>query len=102
MTRETLPTRRQRTAVSFEHGGHAFIGGAGHYPDGRVGEVFLSSGKTGTHLQIATSDAAIAASLALQHGCHIETLRRAFLRNDDGSAAGPLGCLFDTLAGAGS
>lgn len=97
--RETLPDRRQRTAINFEHEGHAFTGGAGHYPDGRVGEVFISAGKTGTHLQIATADAAIAASIALQYGAPIDVLRHAFLRTDEGEAAGPLGHLFDILGG---
>ena len=95
--REPLPNRRKRIPVEFEHDGHVFTGGAGLYPSGEVGEVFLSAGKTGTHLAIATSDAAIAASLALQHGASVETLRHAFLRTDDGKPAGPLGHLFDIL-----
>jgi ribonucleoside-diphosphate reductase alpha chain len=46
-----------------------------------------------------TSDAAVAASLALQHGCNIDTLRQALLREENGSAAGPLGMMLDILAG---
>jgi hypothetical protein len=42
-------------------------------------------------------DAAIAASLAIQYGCPIEVLRHAFLRDQDGKPAGPMGCLFDLL-----
>ena len=42
-------------------------------------------------------DAALAASLLLQHGCPVETLRRALTRNGDGSASGPLAHALDLL-----
>ena len=38
-------------------------------------------------------------SIALQHGVPIETIRRALLRNRDGSACGPLGTALDLLDG---
>lgn len=99
MPREKLQNRRRRTPIEFEHWGLEFSGGAGHYPDRSVGEVFLSAGKTGTQLQISTSDAAVAASIALQYGAPIEVLQKAFLRTDDDKPAGPLGKMFDILAG---
>lgn len=100
MPREKLPNRRLRTPIEFEHWQKEFKGGAGHYANGEVGEVFLSAGKTGTELQIATCDAAIAASIALQYGATVEELRTAFLREEDGiKPAGPMGKLFDLLAG---
>jgi ribonucleoside-diphosphate reductase alpha chain len=43
-------------------------------------------------------DAAVSASLALQFGCPLETLRRALLRDPHGVAASPLGCALDRLA----
>jgi len=94
-----LPNRRKRTNIEFEHGGHTFVGGAGYFISGNVGEVFLHAGKEGTHLSVAMQDAAIAASFALQHGATVSEMAPRFLRNDDGSAAGPLGHLFDLLAG---
>ena len=97
MTREKLPNRRPRTPIEFELGGHRFTGGAGHYPDGRIGEVFLSGNKPNSPRDIDVKDAAIAASLAIQFGCPPEVLRHAFLRDDDGKPAGVLGCLFDKL-----
>lgn len=48
-------------------------------------------------MSIIASDSAVAASLALQYGCPIEVLQRAFLREEDGSAAGPLGHIFDLM-----
>jgi hypothetical protein len=97
--REIIPSRRPRTAVSFEHSGHKFTGGFGHYLSGKIGEVFLSAGKPNSQRDIDIKDAAIAASLALQHGCPVEVLRKAFLRNEDGTPAGPLGHLFDMSEG---
>jgi len=100
--REVLPKRRESETISFEHAGFDYIATLGFHPDGRIGEVFLDSGKAGTSLSIATRDAAIAASLALQHGCPVETLRGAFLRNPDGSGAGVLATLFDLIAPGGA
>jgi hypothetical protein len=97
--REKLQNLRQGETIEFEHYGHKFYGRVGEYPDGRPGEVWLSTGKTGTQLAITMQDSAIAASLALQFGCPIETLRGAFLRGDDGKPAGPLGALLDLMAG---
>jgi ribonucleoside-diphosphate reductase alpha chain len=43
------------------------------------------------------SDAAIAASLALQFGCPAEVLRRALKRDGQGKASSPLGVALDRL-----
>ena len=100
--RNRLPNRRYRTPVSFEMDGHVYSGGAGHYPDGRIGEVFLMAGKTGTHLAISISESCIAASLAMQFGCPIETLRDALLKDDQGRPAGALGRMFEILTATAS
>lgn len=97
--RETLPNVRGGETVEFDIYGITFVGRGNFYPDGRLAEVFLTGGKTGTQLQIAMQDSAVAASLALQHGCPVETLHHAFLRTDSGEPAGPLGRLFDILVG---
>jgi hypothetical protein len=39
-----------------------------------------------------------AMGLLLQHGCHVDTLRKALTRNSDGSASGPLARVLDLLA----
>jgi len=44
------------------------------------------------------SDAAISASLALQHGCPLETLRRAVLRDPRGAPSTSLGAALDAIA----
>jgi hypothetical protein len=40
----------------------------------------------------------VAVSLALQHGCPLETLRGAVLRNPNGTASSPLGVALDLIA----
>ncbi len=95
--RRKLPNRRSRTPISFTLDGHKFHAGGGHYPSGELGEIFLAAGKSGTLLQAICSDAAIAASVALQYGAPIEVLRDAFLRNDQDKPASPLGAAVDLL-----
>lgn len=97
--RTELPNRRRRENFEFVHDGHTFVGGAGYFLSGNIGEVFLSSGKPNSQMDIVAQDAAIAASYALQHGADPAVMRVAFLRSEDGSAAGPLGRLFDLLVG---
>lgn len=99
-SREKLPPVRGGMTVQFDMFGTSIVGVGNFYPDTRLAEVFLTAGKTGTHLQIAMADSAVAASLALQYGCPAETLRSAFLRTEDNKAAGPLGRVFDILTGA--
>ena len=54
--------------------------------------------KINSHADVMAGDAAVAASLALQHGTSLETLRRALLRNSHGVASGPLGTALDLVA----
>ena len=96
--REPLPNRRMAERINFTVGGMQYTAGLGYYPDGRLGEVFLSFGKVGSGADVAARDSAIAVSFALQHGCTVETIRSAFTRDADGKPEGPLGTLFDLLA----
>ena len=96
--RKHLPNRRQHEVLDFEHGGIRYTAGAGRFEDGGLAEIFLTTAKQGTAVDVNARDAAVAASLLLQHGCHVETLRKALTRNGDGSASGPLGRALDLLA----
>jgi hypothetical protein len=98
--RRRLPNRPNRPphlVVEFEHGGFAYTAGIGFFDDAgqQPAEIFLTTAKHGTLLDTNARDAAIAASLLLQHGCPAETLRRALTRNGDGSASGPLAAALD-------
>jgi ribonucleoside-diphosphate reductase alpha chain len=98
MTRQRLPNRRLHELVDFRHGGVTFTAGIGRFADGRLAEVFLTGSKVGTAIDTSARDSAVVASLALQHGADVATLRRALMRNPNGTASGPLGALLDLLA----
>jgi hypothetical protein len=66
--------------------------------DDRVLEVFLSNHKPSSQSDANARDSAIACSLALQHGCELDTLRKALLRDARGNASTPLGCALDHIA----
>jgi hypothetical protein len=97
--RERLPQRRRSESFSFTLGDLKYTATIGHYPNGRVGEIFLSNSKPSSMSDAYARDAAVAASLALQHGCSIETLQRAVLRDANGQASTPLGTALDIFAG---
>ena len=97
-TRQRLPNRRAHELLSFEHGGIRYTAGVGRFENGDLAEIFLNTSKNGTAVDVNARDAAVAASLLLQHGCHVDTLRKALTRNSDGSASGPLARALDLLA----
>lgn len=49
--------------------------------------MFITGTKVGTAAETNAQDAAIVASLALQHGCPVETIQHALARS--GGSAGP-------------
>ena len=95
--RQRVPNRRGHMLLDFEHGGIRYTAGVGRFEDGRLAEIFLNTRKHGTAIDVNARDAAVAASLLLQHGCPLETLRHALTRNADGSASGPLARVLDLL-----
>lgn len=99
--RTPLPNRRSHEVLELDHAGIRYTVGLGYFPDGRLGEIFMSARKIGTSIDVIARDASILASLALQHGADVETLRHSLTRNGDGSASGPLAALFDRLHGGG-
>ena len=97
VAREILPNRRETDTFRFDHEGHRYFGSVSRFKDGRPAEVFLDAGKPGASIQAIARDGAVFVSLALQHGCPLEVLRKAITRLDDGSAAGPFGKLLDIV-----
>jgi hypothetical protein len=47
---------------------------------------------------VAARDAAITISLAIQHGCSIDTLSRALTRDHDGKPASIIGAVVEAMA----
>jgi hypothetical protein len=97
MTRERLANRRASETFSFECGGLKFTATVSRFGDGRLGEVFIQNHKASCFAGIMASDAAIAASLALQFGCPAEVLRKALSRDSRGNSSSPLGATLDLL-----
>src|SRR5215471_13140856 len=92
-----LPNRRGHELLTFEHEGVRYTAGVGRFADGGLAEIFLNTTKHGSALDVIACDAAVAASLLLQHGCSVDTLRQALTRNGDGSGYGPLACALDLI-----
>jgi|ERR1700733_849154 hypothetical protein len=94
--RERLPNRRPAEVFDFQHGGRRWTATISRFPDGRLGEIFLDAIRGAAIAELA-AEAAIVASLALQSGCPLETLRHAL----DGRSAGPLGSALALIDGEG-
>jgi|SRR5262245_54308744 len=103
-TRRLLPNRRYGETFEIEHGSHRwpFVVTVGRYPDGTVGEVFVSGGKSGTDLEASVRDMAILLSLALQHGVPPNTMASAITREADGAPSTIIGRVLDRLRGENS
>ena len=97
--REHLPNRRASEQIAFTCGGFRFIATVSRFFDGRLAEIFLTNGKADSDSDVVARDAAIVASIALQHGVPVEVLRRALMRDSRGQPSGPLGMVLDLLAG---
>jgi ribonucleoside-diphosphate reductase alpha chain len=98
-----LPDRRGSITFALQTaGGLTFTATASKFDDGSLGEIFLQNYKADSTAGIMASDAAIAASLALQFGCPVDVLRKALSRDVRGNATGPLGVALDAIATKGA
>jgi hypothetical protein len=100
--RERLPNRRSAETFDLEAGGLRYTTTIGFYPDGRIGEIFLTNHKAGSAAGMMASDSAVLCSIAPQHGVPIETLRHALMRDSRGRPSGPLGVALDQIAEEGT
>src|SRR5258705_11605664 len=100
-TRERLPKRRASETFELECNGLRYRATASWFYDGRLAELFLNNPKANSAADVNARDAAIALSLALQHGADVEVLRRALCRDGQGRASRPLGQALDFIAGDG-
>jgi hypothetical protein len=91
LRRERLPNRRACQTIAFEQDDSRYCLTVGFYPDMRPGEIFLNHDRGDSLLDVLAADAAILASLALQHGCTLETIAHALKRDSAGHAASPIG-----------
>ena len=97
--RTRLPNRRLCESFEVEVAGLRYTASVGRFPDGRIGEVFLTNHRVNSHADTNARDAAIVFSIAVQHGADLETIRRALCRDSQGRASGPLGAALDIITG---
>ena len=93
--RKRLPNRRSSETLSFCCGNFNYVATVSFLPDGSLAEVFLNNDKAGSDSDSAAKDSAVVASIALQYGVPLDTIRRALLRDPQGVAASPLGVVLD-------
>jgi hypothetical protein len=98
LARERLPNRRASETFNFEVEGLRYCATFSRFADGRIGEIFVANYKVGSQSDTNARDAALAASLALQHGCTLDVLRGALLRDLRGRATTPLGMALDLIS----
>jgi hypothetical protein len=98
--RTRLTNRRNSTTFGIESQGLAFTVTVSAFDTGQLAELFITNHRASSGAGIMASDAAIAASLALQYGCPAETLRKALARDSNGRPSGPLGVALDAIARA--
>lgn len=103
MNRDKLPHRRANLTFGFTYppdqaaAGKNYAATVGFYDDGRLGEIFLKTGKSETQLESMARDMAVVTSIALQYGAPQHVIEGALTKLSDGRPAGPLGVLFHEL-----
>jgi hypothetical protein len=75
--RQRLPDRRASIRFSIEHNGIRYSATLSKFADGRIAEIFLDHWKPDSALAVHVSDAAVLASLLLQHGVTAAAIRRS-------------------------
>src|SRR5262245_14663293 len=99
--RMRLPARRAAETLTLEFAGLRYTVTIGHFPDGRLGEVFIANHKAGNASNTAVRDAGILLSLLLQHSCAAEVIADAVSRDGDGTPSGVTGAVLDLITRRG-
>jgi len=100
--RTRLPNRRASESFAVESGGLTYVATISRFDDGRLAEIFLTNHKAGSTAGIMASDAAVMASIALQYGAPLETIRHALMRDGQDRASSPLGAALDLIVTEGA
>jgi hypothetical protein len=97
--RRALPSRRGCETFELRHGARntLFHVTVGRYPDGTMGEVFISGAKAGSDLEAVARDGAVLISIALQYGVPLDVIRHAITREENGAPSTVLGVVIDRL-----
>ena len=91
-TRQRLPNRRASTVFQFEHIGARYTATISYFPGtDRLAEIFIDHSRPNSQLAELANDAAVLASLLLQHGITAAEIRH--------SINGPLRTAIDLAGG---
>jgi hypothetical protein len=104
-SRRILPQRRPTYTFDIHDDGgrvdltvaYSIFEAPGTLPPHTVAEIFLTSRKIGSGTEAIARDAAILLSLAVQHGCPLDTIMHALTRNQDGSPQSLMGRVVDRV-----
>jgi len=101
--RELLPTRRHSVTFDMKFGEHTadYTITLGFYDDGRLGEIFIDGGKSGSDIGAVTHDAAVLVSIGLQYGVPLGTMRHAMSRKgkkEEEEPATIMGAVLDKIS----
>jgi ribonucleoside-diphosphate reductase alpha chain len=77
MTRERLPNRRASLRFTVDYDGQRYTATLSRFDDGRIAEIFLDAAKPDSQLAVHANDAAVLASLLLQHGVSAAAIRHS-------------------------
>jgi hypothetical protein len=77
MTRQLLPNRRASEMFQFEHFGARYTATISRFGDRRIAEIFLDHERPNSQLGELSNDAAVLASLLLQHGVTCAAIRHS-------------------------
>jgi hypothetical protein len=95
--RRRFPNRRHAETLAIERDNLHLCMTTGKFPDGTIGEVFLTAAPLNSLLDALVSDAAICVSIALQFGAPLDTIRHALRRDSRGEAASLIGAALDKI-----
>jgi hypothetical protein len=77
MTREYLPNRRGSESFQFEHAGFCYTATVSKFSDGRLAEIFIDHERPNSQIAEHAADSAVLASLLLQHGVTVTSIRHS-------------------------
>ncbi len=75
--RQRLPNRRESERFTIDHGGTRYLCTLSAFADGRLAEIFIDCDKPTSTLAMHVNDAAILASMLLQHGVSPAAIRHS-------------------------
>jgi hypothetical protein len=93
-----LLNRRPSETFGFRWRGMDYTATTSRFPDGRLAKIFLRGRRSNTDSDAIARDGGVVASIALQFGAEVETLRGALLRDSRGVTTSPLRTALDLIA----